>query len=272
MNRTAIHERIEEGKVALRLARQADVPFMAAAIAYYAFVSLLPALLLAVSIGSLLGGEEITEQVLTASADVLTPAGQDALARAITGEGGRGEATVFGILLLVWSTTRVFRGLDKAFSKVYGTTTESGFANQVVNATTVLGSIGIAILGMIVLGGILATAVPDRGETVGFIGLLVGLVFVFFPLYYVFPESDIDISEAVPGTVVAAIGWVLLQGGFQIYTDVAPRYQLYGVIGGVLMLVTWFYLAAGLLLVGAVVNAVLAGVPNRQLQHDGQSE
>ena len=62
------------------------------------------------------------------------------------------------------------------------------------------------------------------------------------------------------------MGWTALATGFSLYAAVAGGFQLYGVIGGVLLLVTWFYFAGNVLLVGAVLNAVLAGVMDRQLQ------
>ena len=48
------------------------------------------------------------------------------------------------------------------------------------------------------------------------------------------------------------------------HVPVTGSFQLYGVVGGVLLLVTWFYLAGQFLLVGAVP----AGGTDRQLQHE----
>jgi len=50
---------------------------------------------------------------------------------------------------------------------------------------------------------------------------------------------------------------------FTVYAALAGSADLYGVIGGVLLLVTWFYAASLLLLLGAVVNATLTGERGR---------
>jgi len=81
---------------------------------------------------------------------------------------------------------------------------------------------------------------------------------VFFPLYFVMPGMTIAPQEAVPGTVVAAIGWMLLGQGFQLYTAYAADFAAYGILGGVLLLLTWLYFGALIVMVGAVINAVMA--------------
>lgn len=82
---------------------------------------------------------------------------------------------------------------------------------------------------------------------------------VFLPLYYVMPPVDVSAREALPGTAVAAVGWLVLQFGFQIYVANAGNYQAYGLLGAVLLFQTWLYFASILVLMGAVVNVVLAG-------------
>ena len=87
----------------------------------------------------------------------------------------------------------------------------------------------------------------------------------FLPIYVVFPDADVGIRAALPGTVVAAAGWTVLGSPFTVYAGIDGSADLYGVLGGVLLLVTWFYAASLLLLLGAVVNAVVTG-SDRHLQ------
>ncbi len=113
---------------------------------------------------------------------------------------------------------------------------------------------------MIVVGtvlGIVSGAVPYAG-VLSWVVLLVGLVLVFLPIYYVLPPISIDLAEAVPGALFAAVGWAILQAGFQLYAANAGRYQAYGAVGGVLLFVTWLYFAGIVILFGAVLNVVLS--------------
>ncbi|MUV58229.1 YihY/virulence factor BrkB family protein, partial [Halogeometricum sp. CBA1124] len=50
----------------------------------------------------------------------------------------------------------------------------------------------------------------------------------------------------------------MLEVGFQVYAANAGRYEAYGVIGGVLLLLTWLYFSGLVVLLGAAVNAVLS--------------
>jgi len=255
------------------------VTFLAAAIAYYAFVSLIPALLLLVVVASVAFGESIATEVVAATGDFLTPAGEEAVAAAVSGAGGRTGASLLGGAVLLWSTLKVFRGLDTAFVELYGVEETPGFVKQVTNAASVVLGVGLGIGVMVAVGAFVAAAdaVP-LVEAASVFALPVVLAVVFFPMYYLVPQLPIGVREAVPGAVFAAVGWTLLQAGFQVYAAGAGQYQVYGVIGGVLLLVTWLYLAAVVVVVGGVVNVVLSGRgggavardhdADRQLQHD----
>jgi membrane protein len=89
--------------------------------------------------------------------------------------------------------------------------------------------------------------------------LVVPLLLAFFPIYYVFPDTHVTVREVLPGVVVAAVGWTVLQVGFQLYVTYAGQSEVYGTLGAVLLILTWLYLAGLLLLVGVAVNVVLSG-------------
>lgn len=251
---------LDTARAVIGRVRSVELTFLAAAIAYYALVSVLPALLLAIAVATVVGGDALAEQVTAATGGLLTSAGQDAVTAALTDGAGRTGASVLGVVLLVWSTLKVFRGLDIAFSRVYGTSGTDSLAAQFADAGVGLVSVSAGLWGMVALGGILAALpLPVAGWLIGLVALLVGLFTAFLPLYYVFPDTPMTVREAAPGAAMAAFGWVVLQAVFQAYAAVSSSFELYGVLGGVLLLVTWFYLGAALLLVGAVVNVTLAG-------------
>ncbi|WP_418280976.1 YihY/virulence factor BrkB family protein [Halorubrum sp. DTA98] len=237
-----------------------NVTFLAASVAYYAFVSLIPALLLLVVIASSVFGEAIAGQLLSATGEFLTPAGQETIELAVASAQGRSGATVLGVAVLLWSTLKVFRGLDTAFLQVYGVEEQVGFLDQLTDATSVVVGIGLGLGAMVAVGAFLAAvdAVPFVG-TVSILLLPVLLTVVFLPMYYLLPNPEVTVREALPGAVFAAIGWTVLQAGFQIYAASAGQYQVYGIIGGILLLVTWLYIAAIVVVLGAIINVVLAG-------------
>ncbi|MFC4247022.1 YihY/virulence factor BrkB family protein [Natribaculum luteum] len=243
-----------------RTASDRDVTFLAAGFAYYAFVSLIPLVLLAFVLGSLLGGEALAERLITAAGDLLPAAGDELVTDALTTEAGRAEASLVALLVATWGALKVFRGLSKAFDEVYGTAGEVSFLEEVRDGIVVIVAIGGALVLMIVIGvvlGIVAREIPFVG-TLSWLALVLGLFFAFLPIYYVLPPVSVRFVEIVPGAAVAAIGWTILQVGFQVYAANAARYAAYGAVGVVLLFVTWLYFAGILILVGAVVNVVVS--------------
>ncbi|MFB6128712.1 MAG: YhjD/YihY/BrkB family envelope integrity protein [Halorhabdus sp.] len=107
------------GRAIVSLARTSRISFLAAATAYYAFVSVFPLVLLVIAVGSLLGGDALAEQALTSISGILSDNGQELVRETLSGGASRGGATVVGVGVLFWSGLRVFRGLTLAFATIY---------------------------------------------------------------------------------------------------------------------------------------------------------
>ncbi|MFC5135593.1 MULTISPECIES: YihY/virulence factor BrkB family protein [Haloferacaceae] len=242
-------------------ARDQQVTFLAAGVAYYAFVSLVPALLLLLVVATTVFGDVLATELLASVGDFLTPAGEEAIGGAVASAQGRAGASLLGVVVLLWSTLKVFRGLDTAFIEVYGIEERVTFLEQLTDAGSVVIGIGVGITAMLVVGAVAAAVDVPLLASASVLALPVILTVVFLPMYLLLPDPEITLREALPGAVFAAAGWTVLQAGFQAYAATAGQYQVYGVVGGVLLLVTWLYVAAIIVIVGAVINATLADGP-----------
>lgn len=252
------------GREVVEEVRDNEATFLAASIAYYAFVSLIPLLLFTFVAVSAVGGQELADQILNRTSDFLAPAGQEAIEGAITGETGRGGASIAGSVVLLWSALKLFRGLDTAFSIVYDAGLEKSIVAQFVNALIVFLSILLAVVGMLVLGTVFALvpAIPFIGYVTPFFALI-ALSVVFLPMYYFMPDVDgLTVRDAIPGAVLAGAGWAALHSVFGLYASNAGQYEAYGVIGGILLLLTWLYIGGVLIILGAVLNSVLMNRDN----------
>jgi YihY family inner membrane protein len=248
-----------------------DVTLLAASIAYYAFVSLLPLLVLTTVVATAVGGAGLRTAALDLAGRYLLPVGRGLVGEALANTTGRGGVTLVGLLVLLWSSIKLFRGIDTAFARIYGTPARD-FVGSVRVGVTVLVAVGVGAFGGVALVGavaILRTPVALLAPLV-FFGVLLGAL---FPVYYLTPAADVSPREALPGTLFCAGGWTVFGIAFAIYAAVATtsgRFALYGALGAVLLLVTWFYLAGLVLLVGGTLNAVRtdhAVNPDRQVQH-----
>ena len=234
-----------------------NVPFMAAALAYHAFISLAPMFLLLFLLITTVGFGPQNQLVQNAIASLPNPIA-DVVSGLLGGSADGTGASVIGLFVLLWGTLKIFRGLDTAFSEIYETLDTNSFVNKLRDGVTVILALGVAIVAMIGSSVVLG-AFTDRipySQWATPVLLLAGLVVALYPIYYVFPDADLGVRDVLPGVLVAAVGWGLMQGLFQLYLSVAEP-SAGGVFGGVIVVITYLYFSALILLFGAVVNAAI---------------
>ncbi len=241
-------------------AREKEISFLAASISYYTLVSLIPLLVLGVVVTTAVGGEALQTQLQSIVDQYLLPAGQGLVEEALSDRAGQGSVGAVSLGLTLWGALKLFRGLDIAFSRIYGSEA-GGLVDQLRDGSIALGSIGLGTLGVAALTALLSFLQVPFVQFLSPLLLLLTLCAAFFPLYYVFPDVGLSARQVVPGTVFAAVGWTALGIGFGIYAQVAGS-SVAGALGSILLLVTWFYFSGLILLFGAVINAVTAGVVN----------
>lgn len=238
------------------------VPFMAGSIAYSAFLSLFPLLLLILIIASAIGGDELTAYVLSKAGTYLSPTGQDVVFSSVHRTADRTRLSLLGGVVLIWSVLRVFRGLDTAFSEIYETHRGETVSGQLIDGAVALITMVLAV-GVVLLTS--AAFTLDRRFIVVRVFepvlLTLGLSIIFLPMYYVFPDAPVSIREGLPGAIVAATGWTILETVFVVYIRYSSVNELYGAIGAVILLITWLYFGALVILIGAVTNVVVSGRP-----------
>lgn len=248
------------GRAAIAVARENGIVLVAAGVAFYLFNSLLP-LLVFLIIGITTFGW--LEHVLL----VLAPAiGSDAesllsVMETVIGEGtGRGRAALIAAGILTWSSFTMFQSVNRAFGHVYGVQAERSMIEATRDTCLILLTVIFAVSLLLVVHVGLTNLIGETGAIVVSIPLLgVALFGVFLPMFYLFPPSGVTVREVLPGAILTAISWTVCALGFRLYLRVSDSVQLYGIAGGVMLLLTWLYIGSLALLGGVVLNAVLAG-------------
>lgn len=253
---------LDVAKAILGVVTERNLTFIAGSIAYSAFLSLVPLLVLLFAITTLLRGEGVASLVLTGVGRYLTPTAEALLRDALGRRNGVFGASLVGFVVLAWSSLKVFRGLNVAFAAVYGEM-DTSFVGTVRDGLTALTCLVVAVGALVAIEGAL-TLFVDRLilELLGPVLLLATVSTLLFPIYYVLPDVPVTAREVVPGTVFTAAGWLGLGAGFRVY--VALVGGVAGALGAVVLLLTWLYVAALLLLVGGALNAVLGGKERRR--------
>lgn len=241
-----------------REVRDENVTFMAGSIAYYAFVSILPLLVFALVVLAAVDNAAFTARLSALTESFLTPYARDLLTESLDAAAAQTGTSVIGVVTVLWGMTRIFRGLDVAFSEIYSSHPDNSLVATFENGIVVFLALGVALTAFVVAGSI-APNVPFQ-SVVNPLLLVVGLAIAFVPIYYVFPDVDLTVWEILPGVLFAALGWTALEAVFQGYVSYATRYEtIYGTLGSAFLLLIWLYFSGLVLLVGGVLNAVLAG-------------
>jgi membrane protein len=237
----------------VRTAVERDIQYPAAALAYYSFVSLLPLLVILLA----MLGEPAARGVRTTTLQYLTPAARELVAEALTDSRGQVGATLFAVVVLGWSGANITASFQTVVEDVEGEIDRS-LATHLRDAAAVLGSLTLGIVSILAVSALFVLLPDAPALTGGLVALPVSLTASFLPLYYL-TSRDIDtVRTAAPGAVTAAVGWTVLLAGIRFYAENAGAYAIFGVLSGLLLILTSLYAAASLLMVGHVVNATLS--------------
>ena len=243
----------------LAVTREKNVTVTAASIAYYAFNSLVPLSLLLFVLVTTYGRVESILPTFELLVGVDLSQFESTL-RTVSGQtSGRLRAVALAFGIFVWSSFRLFRGMDSVFSQVYGTRKEATTVRRLFNSILVMATIAVGV-GVITAAGLFASFRIQAvlWSVVAPFVLWGVLSALFVPMYYLFPAEVVSVREAMPGAVLAAFGWTVSLQVLRVYFRVSQSVELYGIAGGVLLVLTWLYVGSLVLILGVVVNAVLA--------------
>lgn len=248
-------------------------PF-AAAIGFFAFLSLFPLLLLAVSVAGFVLDDP--EDQLTV-ADTITEAipgfdatlqqGDDATEVSTLVEGvveQRGTIGLVGGVFLLLSGLRVVNGAMIATRVVFRGQVPKGLMVTVRQVGALVGLGALALLGVAgsSLAGIGIGQLPAVVSIVASVVITFAFDVVLFLGAYTLlsPTSSLRMRQLVPGAVLAAAGWTALKvaGASYVGNQIDSANALYGALGGVIALMLLLYLAGRLYLYGAELTAVQA--------------
>ena len=262
--------------------REDRVADLAAEVAFFGILSLFPAFLsLAAILGVLdsVAGADFAGRVET---EVL-----DFLRRILTDEaGGTIDAVnelfrssspgllTFSLLAAFWALSRGFAALVRCLDVVYDLDEHRGWLSIRLTAFALaVGSIVSAaiLLVLIVVGPLIGTGTEIAAE----VGLgdafatawdwsrlplaFLALVGWAATIFHIAPDHHTPWRWDLPGAALTTVLWLVFSGGMRIYLQVASTgNQVFGVLGGALIVLLWFYLLSLAVLIGGELNQVLA--------------
>lgn len=176
-----------------------------------------------------------------------------------------------GIIGTLWAASHGINALMKVFNRAYETDENRSFILSRF--------IAIVLTVSMLLVTIIVLLLPVFGRVIGefvfsFFGLsetflqiwnalrwissFLIMVVVLAILYKLSPDRPIPLQHAFPGAVFATVCWQLVSLAFSFYVENFGNFTaVYGSLGGVIVLMIWFYLSAMIIVIGGEINAIL---------------
>lgn len=248
-----------------------NATILAAAQAYYYLLAVVPLLILLLAIlpylqldpnrvvefiGTILPGEIASTFEETIISVVTTPSG---------------GLLTFGILGTLWSASNAMNAFMLATNQAYDVEeTRSFFAKKGIAIVLTLFMLIAVIIALVlpIFGGALLDLItqflnlPAQTEilfqVLRWVISIVVMSLVLAMLYKFAPNKHFPFKEVIIGAVIATVLWQLVSLGFSFYVSNFGSYSAtYGSLGGLIILMLWFFLTGLILVVGAEINAIL---------------
>src|ERR671923_312285 len=247
----------------------------AAALAYYAVLSLFPALLVMVSLVGLFADPERVTKVLTDTVSELGPSSaaktfQGPIESITSNRGAAGVMFVVGVVAALWSASSYVSAFSDACNSIYEV--EEGRPLWKLKPLQL-----VVTFVLIVMAAFVALALVLSGPIVGALGSSLGIgdtvltvwrfakwpamivlvLLILGVLYFTAPDARMTgVRWVTAGALAALVAWVVASVAFALYVANFGSYnKTYGALGGVVVFLLWMWLTNMAILLGAELNA-----------------
>jgi membrane protein len=241
-------------------------PHLAAMIAYFALLSLVPLVFLALALLGLFGRADESSYLVTELKTVLPSASIAQIVRVVNNiQENAATLGLIGGVFLLWTSLSLFSVLESAFNIVYGKPNRSFLHGKGVAVILMLGTL-VTLFAGLVIGSIGFQLLHDAAPGVianrwvaHILSLLLSTVAVFLfllSIYYLLTNEKLSFRDVLPGAILASI---LLQVSFQalpIYVALSQRDEVLTLraLGAPVILLIWLYVMANAIVFGAEIN------------------
>ena len=261
-------------------------PHHAAAITYYALFSLIPLTLAIMFIlGTFFTGSDALEARLSLAVNTLLPVSDETLGGALKVlDRTRAVAGVLGVIGLLWVSTTVFGAIRKGVNTLWGISQPRRFFHEKLIDFSFTAGAGLLLVilialtaGMGVLGEFASTLRTGSADSDRLSAMLLTVLSpfisltVFLFIYRYLPNAKVTFRQIWPGALMTTAAFEGWKGVFLWYTSAFPVYDtVYGPVGALVALLTWIYISANILLVGALVTSRYSAFLSRAVEEMAQ--
>jgi membrane protein len=248
---------------------------LAAALTYYAVLSIVPGLVVLISILGLLGPDTTTE--VSDQVSAIAPGSSAAfvhtlITQAQANKGGAGLSAILGVVVALWSASGYVAAFMRASNVVYGI----GEGRPIWKTVPIRLGVTITAVILLVLSAVIVVVSGPVARQVGtLLGagdttvliwniakwpvLLIIVSVLLAILFWASPNAkQAGVKWVSPGGMIAVLIWLVISGLFAVYVSTFASYnKTYGSLAGVVIFLVWLWLSNLAILLGAEVNAEL---------------
>jgi len=241
---------------------------LAAMIAYFALLSFVPLVFLALSLLGLTGRANESSFLVSELEKAFPDASISRIVKTVRGfQHNAATLGIAGGVFLLWSSLSLFSVLESAFNIVYGRPNRPFLHGKALAVVLLVGSLITLFVGL--LAGSIGYDVLKRFAP-GFIGnvyvayslsvvVSLGTVLLFlFSSYYLLTNERLTVREVMPGAILSAL---VLEASFQVlplYLRLADNTTAVKAFAAPALLLVWLYVMANVIVFGAEINYWLA--------------
>ncbi len=233
----------------------------ATSIAFYAFFSLFPLLLVLMTIlGFVLAGDPTALKAVKDSVLGNFPVIGDTLKHEQLA--GSGVALVVGVLLSLWAGLGVTGAAKTTFDRVWDIPRDEreGFLRTKLRGVVLLAVLGVLFVIASAASGLVAYGI---GGTLLFaLGVVISILLnfcLFMASFKLLCTADIPLRELAPGAAIASVLWEILQLAAGVYINhISKNHSAYGTFALILGFLAWLHLGTQMMVYCAEFNSVLA--------------
>jgi membrane protein len=244
-----------------------------AAVAFFALLAVIPGLAVLISFYGLFADPGLVSRQLATLALLLPDAVQTLLQehaqRIATQSSGKVSFNIIvSLMVAVWGANAAVKGLFEGLNVIYGEKEKRSFLtyNSVTMLTTLAGVIVVAafLAAMVLVPKLLDFVALGPGISIALRVLLWPVLFALggigiATLYWVGPSRERPrVQWVLPGAIAAAFVWAVSSSAFSWYVATLSNYNaMYGSLAAVVVFMTWLWMSAVIVLLGAELNSEL---------------
>ncbi len=239
-------------------------PHLAAMVAYFALLSFVPLIFLALALLGLVHRADASDFLVKQLTHAFPGTSvQSILTLVHRVQDNAATLGIVGGVFLLWSSLSLFSALESALNLVYGRPNRSFLKGKGVAAGVMIGSI-VTLFTSLVIGAFgvevlksYAPGIVGNGIVAYTVSIAVSLLGVFLfllAIYRLLLNAPITVRDALPGAVLAAI---LLEASFQVlpvFVRLAGVNVTLRVLGGPAILLLWLFVMSNVIVFGAELN------------------